>query len=79
MHIKPNYEYSKDSNLQHFIYIIEGYRTQILLSRGFNVDSKPYSSGSARDISFQIGMDIAKHDLTANENADYHVVFEDEK
>jgi hypothetical protein len=50
---------SADNNLQHMMYMFAGYRTFIVNDE----DQHPYSSGSARDISFQIGRKLAIEDL----------------
>lgn len=50
---------SKDSNLQHLIYVFAGYRATILNDE----DPNPYSSGSARALSTDVGIALAKEDL----------------
>lgn len=49
-----------DSNIQHFIHMMEGYRSRIREGRKWKC---PYSPGSARKISFCVGVDMAVRDL----------------
>ena len=53
-----NHKCSLDSNLQHLKYMLIGYRDYILTKDEYS----RYSPGSARDISWRIGLDMAKED-----------------
>jgi len=48
-----------DSNLQHFKYLVLGYR-DFIINR---CERSGYSPGSARDVSWLIGKEMAKRDL----------------
>ena len=50
---------SVDSNLQHLIHLIAGYRAFITNDE----ELRPYSPGSARQVSFEEGIKMAKADL----------------
>lgn len=49
-------KYSADENLQHLMYFTKGYRYYVL---GF---ANPFSRGSARDVSFEMGWHLAQQD-----------------
>ncbi len=48
-----------DSNVQHLKHLLVGYRDFIINGS----ERSEYCSGSARDVSWHIGADMAKHDL----------------
>jgi len=50
---------SLDSNNQHLIYLIAGYRAFVTNDE----ELRPYSPGSARQVSFEEGIKMAKADL----------------
>lgn len=52
---------SADSNLQHVLYVFEGYRS-MMLNHPFEPVSE-YSPGAARDVSFRAGVKLAMKDL----------------
>jgi len=53
-----------DSKLQHLIHILIGYREYIMT---FGEDTQPYSPGSARDVSWRHGRELAAVDLQKRE------------
>lgn len=53
---------SPDDNLRHIFHVFEGYRSYFL-----QYNLAEYIPGSAKDISFQIGWDMAEKDWAATE------------
>lgn len=53
-------KYSGDANAQHLLYLLEGYRAAVLLG---DIGNNPYSPGSARSNSWEIGFKQAEIDI----------------
>lgn len=54
---------SVGANLDHTLYVFEGYRTCVLGDEDYYEEYSPYSPGSARDVSWKIGYKQAMKDL----------------
>jgi len=54
-------------NLDHILYLFEGYRACVLKDQDYNENYSPYSPHGARDISWKIGYKQAMKDIE-NEN-----------
>lgn len=61
-----NNKYSDYSNLQHMMYMFEGYRAAAMLD---DIDNNPYSPGSARGDSWEEGFKQAEIDMCWNSKA----------
>jgi hypothetical protein len=57
---------SADANLQHLMHVFEGYRACLAYQKNKEIETEPYSPGSARELSFKAGWKLATKDIIAN-------------